>query len=104
MSANEIAAAKEVQVDRLNVQHQDSITWQPTFAVARSYADQLERAGAIDAELLADVRRFLDRAERFRAGPQARAAKATLRGIAGELPAGAEFDLLRDALRDLADA
>jgi hypothetical protein len=104
MTANEIAAAKEVQVDRLNVQHQDPITWQPTFAVARSYADQLERAGAIDAELLADVRRFLDRAEQFRTGPRARAAMATLLGIAGELPAGAEFDLLRDALRDLAEA
>ena len=104
MTANEIAAAKEVQVDRLNVQHQDPITWAPTFAVARSYADQLERAGAIDAELLADVRLFLDRAEKFRTGPQARAAQATLHGIANGLPPGAEFDLLRDALRDLADA
>ena len=53
MSANEIAAAREVQVGRLNVQHQDRITWSPTIAVIRSFRDQLVRADAIDAETLA---------------------------------------------------
>ena len=45
LSANEIAAAREVQVDRLNVQHQDRISWTPSFALVRANVDQLERSG-----------------------------------------------------------
>ena len=49
MSANEIAAAREVQVGRLNVQRQDKFRWKPSFAVVRSFLDQLVRADDIDA-------------------------------------------------------
>ena len=45
LSANEITAASEVQFDRLTPQHQTQFTIQPSFAVVRSYRDQLERAG-----------------------------------------------------------
>jgi len=103
LSSNEIAAAREIQVDRLNVQHQDRITWQPSFAVTRSYRDQLVRAEDIDAKTLAQVDKFVDRAERFSTGPQANAAKANLRALAGQLD-GEQYDALRESLVALADA
>jgi hypothetical protein len=103
LSRNEIAAAREVQVERLNVQHQDRITWEPSFAVVRSYVDQLVRADDIDAKTLAQVNKFVDRAERFRAGPQARAARANLRALAQQLDAP-RYDALSGALEDLASA
>jgi len=43
LSANEIAAAREVTVNRFNPQRQDTITWQPSYAVVRSFRDQLVR-------------------------------------------------------------
>ena len=103
LSSNEIAAAREVLVDGFNPQHHDQITWQPSFAVTRSFRDQLERAGAIDAETLAQVDKFVDRAERFRSGPQASAARAQLRALANQLD-GEQFDALRESLLALADA
>ena len=39
----EIAAAREVQVDEFNAQHQTRTTWAPSFAVARARFDQLVR-------------------------------------------------------------
>ena len=103
MSTNEIAAAREVRVGRLNVQHQDRITWRPSFNVVRSYRDQLVRAGAIDAATLAQVDKFVDRAERFSSGPQAQAARANLKALANQLK-GAKYDGLREALLSLAGA
>ena len=102
LSANEIAAAREVQVGRLNVQHQDPISWTPSFAVVRSYRDQLDRAGDIDAKTLRQVDKFVDRAERFSTGPQVDAARSTLRELAGQLT-GDQYEALRGALLDLAD-
>ncbi len=104
LSQNEIDAAREVQVGRLNVQHQDRITWQPSFAVARSFVDQLVRAGEIDSETLAQVNSFIDRAERFTSGPQAIAAKANLHALAQQLKGEEQFDELSAALEALADA
>jgi hypothetical protein len=63
LSDNEIAAAREVQVERLNVQHQDKLRWTPSFAVVRSYVDQLERSGDLSGRLLDKVNRTIDKAE-----------------------------------------
>jgi hypothetical protein len=104
LSQNEIAAAREVQVDRLNVQHQDRITWEPSFAVVRSFVDQLVRADDIDAETLAQVNKFVDRAERFSDGPQASAAKANLHALAQQLKGEEKFDALGAALEALAES
>jgi hypothetical protein len=104
MSVNEIAAAREVQVGRLNVQHQDRITWQPSFAVVRSFVDQLVRADDIDAETLAQVNMFVDRAERFSTGPESQAAKANLHALAQQLKDDPAFANLVQALEDLSDA
>jgi hypothetical protein len=103
MTQNEIDAAREVQVDRLNVQHQDEITWEPSFAVVRSFVDQLVRGEDIDAKTLRQVNKFVDRAERFNSGHQQAAARDQLREIASQLEGG-EFDSLRGALLDLANS
>jgi hypothetical protein len=104
LSENEIAAAAEVQLERLTPQHQPQFTHAPSFNVVRSYRDQLERAGDIDVKTLDRVDKFVARAEEFRAEGKDAAAKAQLNALAAGLPKGAEFDALRDALRALADS
>jgi hypothetical protein len=104
ISANEIAAAREVQWDRLNVQSQQRITWEPSFNVVRSYRDQLEREGNIDAKTLAQVDKFIDRAEEFSERGKSSAARAQLHALAEQLKGNADFDELRGGLNDLADA
>ena len=103
LSANEIAAAREAVVDRLNVQHQDRLTWQPSFAVVRSYADQLQRTplNSDEQARLDAVGTQIDLAERqWDAQPDA--ARAHLLAAAAALPKAAKYDALRGALLDLA--
>ena len=64
LSENEILAASEIELERLTPQHQPQFTHAPSFAVVRSFRDQLERAGDIDAKTLDQVDKFVDRAER----------------------------------------
>ena len=71
LTQNEIDAAREVTTARLNVQNQQHFVNQPSFAVARSYVDQLVRADDIDPDTLARVTNGIDRAEQFQTGPQA---------------------------------
>ena len=103
LSQNEIDAAAEVQLDRLTPQHQPRLVNRPSFAVVRSFRDQLVRAGAIDAETLDQVDKFVDRAEEFRTRGKDAAARAQLNALANQLD-GAQYDALRAALRDLAAA
>ena len=103
LSENEIAAAAEVQLERLTPQHQPQLVNEPSFAVVRSYRDQLVRAEEIDAKTLDQVDKFVDRAERYAENGQDAAAKAQLNALANQLE-GAQYDALRDALRALADS
>jgi hypothetical protein len=64
LSANEIAAAKQVHLDYFNAQDQPRITWTASFAVARAYVDQLARSNGLSAERISAVRQALDRAEK----------------------------------------
>jgi hypothetical protein len=75
---------------------------QPSFAVVRSFRDQLVRVDDIDAKTLGQVIKFVDRAERFRADGKNAAAKAQLNAIANQLR-GEQFAELRSGLRALAD-
>jgi len=100
LSENEIAAAREVQVDRLNVQRQDPFTWEPSFAVVRSFLDQGFRADA-GSKTLGKVDAAITRAEGFADNGQFRAAAAQLDSAENKLK-GAGFDDLSDALDDLA--
>ncbi|HSM04630.1 MAG TPA: hypothetical protein VK858_08400 [Longimicrobiales bacterium] len=63
LSQNEIEAARSVRLDYLNSQGQPQFVWPNTFALARSYVDQLERSGAASAQWIQEVRRALSDAE-----------------------------------------
>lgn len=102
LSANEIAAAREVQVNRLNVQRQDRFTWEPSFAVARSFLDQAFRADA-GSKTLGKVDDAISRAEGFVDSGLLRAAAAELVSAANLIKHDG-LDGLHDALRDLADS
>ena len=67
MSANEIAAAGEIQLSEFNAQLQTTLVHAPSFAVVRSYVDQGERAGTLTDKALSEVRRHLDKAEELAA-------------------------------------
>jgi hypothetical protein len=63
ISQNEIDAAKTVRYDYLNTQGQPKMVWAPSFPLARSYVDQLERSRGLSTERLAGVRQSLSSAE-----------------------------------------
>jgi hypothetical protein len=99
LTQNELDAARTVRTDETNAQSQVRTEWAPSFALARAYTDQAERAG-LAANHVNNVRRFVDRAERFQSGPQARAAVANLKAVANQVRRDAPD--LAGALDDLA--
>jgi hypothetical protein len=101
LTQNELDATREVRTDETNAQAQERIEWAPSFALVRAYADQAERAG-LETNHVNNVRRFVDRAERFSTGPQARAAVANLNAVANQVRGDAPT--LAGALNDLADS
>lgn len=68
LSANEIAAAGEIQLDEFNAQLQTRLVHEPSFAVARSYIDQAERSGSLSGKALSEVRKHVDQAESLAGG------------------------------------
>ena len=101
LSANEILAAGEPELTVLNAQLQSEITHDPSFAVVRSYRDQLARAGTLKGNLLTQTTGFINRAERFSKGAQVNAVADQLNAAADNL-VGPQYAVLRQALRDLA--
>lgn len=63
MSANEIAAAGEIQLDAFNAQTQSKLVHAPSFAVVGSYVDQADRADTMSDKALAQVRKHLAEAQ-----------------------------------------
>jgi hypothetical protein len=103
LSENEIEAAREVQVDRLNVQHQDKLRWKPSFAVVRALLDQVVRAGDIDSKTLAKVNFFLDKAEGFLDRGKKESARDALKDADKQLKSK-KHDAVEDAIDDLRDS
>jgi hypothetical protein len=103
VSVNEIEAASEWQLGRFNAQHQPQIAHAPSFAVARSFRDQAVRAGTLAGDLLAQVDKFVARAERYSETHQQSAAAAQLNALANQLRAP-QHAMLQSSLRALADA
>jgi hypothetical protein len=107
ISQNELDAAKTVHLDYLNTQGQPKYTWAPSFALARAYADQLERSHGLTAARLATVRGALQRAESA-TGAARRTALTTLAtqvtGYAAGSSDAAKVRMLAGAVRDLANA
>ena len=105
ISQNEIDAAKSVHLDYLNTQGQPKFTWAPSFAVARSYVDQLARGNGLGAGRIGSIRQALASAESA-SGAQRRAALSQLAtqvdADAGSAGDPARVRMLAGAIRDLA--
>jgi len=79
MSANEIAAASEIQFDEINVQGQARYDHAPSFNVVKAFRDQADRAGDLTGKALDEVDKHIAQAEKLAAGNAAdRAVKAQL--------------------------
>jgi hypothetical protein len=107
VTQNEIDAAQTVRYTYYNTQGQQRFVWPPSFALARAYADQLERSRGLAAGRLAAVRTALADAERA-SGAGRRDALARLAGsldsdTAGSSDAG-KVRMLAEAVRSLAAA
>jgi len=106
ISQNEIDAAKSVHYDYLNTQGQPKMVWPPSFALARSYVDQLERTRGLSAGRLSAVRQALSGAE----SASGAARRDALSGLASQLDGEAsgasavKIRKLSAAVRDLAAA
>ncbi|MCR4341723.1 MAG: hypothetical protein NUW01_17745 [Gemmatimonadaceae bacterium] len=81
LSQNEIDAAKSVRVNRFNPQLQEKIEWPASFAVVRSYLDQLGRNNGLASARSAAVAADLSRAE----GMSGSARRSALNRIASGL-------------------
>ena len=77
ISQNEIDAAKTVHFDHLNVQDQPKLVWPATFALARSYTDQLARSKCLPSSAISSIRQSLDGAEKA-SGPDRQTALTQL--------------------------
>ncbi len=107
ISANEIAAAKSVHLDYLNVQGQPKLWWPPSFAVAGAYLDQLARGNGLAADKVAAARTALGRAEHL-SGQQRRDALSQLATqLSGDAQGAGDqqkVQTLAAAVTDLANA
>jgi hypothetical protein len=107
ISQNEIDAAKSVHMDYLNTQGQPKFVWAPSFAVARSYVDQLERGNGLAAGRISAIRQALTSAE----GVSGAARRDALSALASQIDAdasgagdAAKVRTLAGSVRDLAAA
>jgi hypothetical protein len=110
LSQNEINAAKTVHFDYFNTQGKPHIVWPPSYALARAYADQLERSKGVSADRLSQVRQALAGAESA-PKPLGVQLRTSLTSLAAQLDAdanastdGARARTLANTLRDLAAA
>jgi hypothetical protein len=81
LTENELAAAKEVRLEYLNAQGQPQFSWEPSFAVARAYVDQLARGRSLPEAEVAAARAALGAAE----GAAGSDRRETLEGLARRL-------------------
>lgn len=105
ISGNEIHAARTVQLSYLNAQGQPKFEWPPSFALARSYVDQLERSGGLSDEQIVEIRQGLNRAEDMTGTAQATALRshaAEIEEAAAESSDPNKVQMLTVAIRALA--
>jgi hypothetical protein len=81
LSANELAAAKLVQMEEYNPQSQPHMTWPAAFPVVRSYLDQLVRGNGLPAARTKAIGDALTAAE----GMSGSARAAALNRLAGQV-------------------
>lgn len=98
LTENEIAAAKTVTFDHLNAQGQPSIHWEPSFALANAYVDQLQRENALNEEQIISLRQGLYEAE----GVSRTERSEILTGLAEEVENQAGNSAHREKIQELA--
>jgi hypothetical protein len=97
LTANELEAANLVEWDEFNPQHQPMIEWPDHPSVARAYADQLVRSGAMSNDQRSMLFEVLSR---FEAEGEDRASAAeTFRQAAGMLEDGVSSVSAQDGAR-----
>lgn len=107
ISQNEIDAARTVRFEYFNAQQQRKFVWPPSFALARSYLDQLERAGGLTTERIFEVRSELARAEGLSGQRRSSVLTGLASGLDGEGRSArdrAKVTTLASAVRELARA
>ena len=107
ISQNEIDAAKTVRFEYFNAQQQRKFVWPPSFALARSYLDQLERAGGLTTDRIYEVRSELARAEGLSGQRRSSVLSGLASGLDGEGRSArdrAKVTTLASAVRELAGA
>jgi len=105
LSANEIAAAKLVQLKEYNPQSQPKFTWPAAFVVVRSYLDQLVRNGGLAADRTAAVSTALNAAEQKTGAARGAALTALAKqvdGYASGAKDAARVRMMADAIKQLA--
>ena len=105
LSQNEIDAAKSVRLEYLNAQGQPRFEWPFTFALARAYVDQLERARSMSQGRITEVRSALSSAESASGAERSRALRSLARELeaeSGQTGDPAKVTTLADAVRGLA--
>ena len=107
ISQNELEAAKSVRLDYLNAQGQPKFVWTPSFAVVRSYVDQLERSNGLGSARISAVRQALQNAERASGGQRRDALMQLATQVDADVTGSgdaAKVRMLATALRDFANA
>ncbi len=103
LSKNEIAAAKSVHVDALNVQDQQRIVWPPSFAVPRAYLDQLERSHGLAANDVAAARSELAHAEQLSGQARRDALTRLATELRNDVQSAADQAKVRTVVRSVTD-
>jgi len=104
LTQNEIDAANTVKLDYLNAQGQPQYKWPTTFALARAYVDQLERANALSDDEIEQIRRDLFRAERTPRPERGNILRDLADDIQDKAGSSEKMNTLAETVRDLASA
>jgi hypothetical protein len=107
ISQNEIDAAKSVRMEWFNPQEQPKIVWPPSFAVARSYLDQLARGNGIARDRATAIASDLAAAEKLSGARRRDALNQLATRLDGDAPSamdGAKVRMMASAVRELASA
>ena len=104
ISKNELAAAKTVHFDYLNVQGQQKFSFPASYSLARAYLDQLERTQGLAPGQIAAARTALAQAERTPGAASQRTLVTLAAQLEGEVQAakdGARVAAVASTVRDL---
>jgi len=104
LTQNEIDAANTVNLDYLNAQGQPQYKWPTTFALARAYVDQLERANSLSDDEIVQIRRDLFRAERTPRPERGNILRDLADDIQDKAGSSEKMKTLAETVRNLASA